>query len=105
MDKPTGFYPVFGGSSPSEGAYAPVGQLAESAVSKTVKCEFESHLEHMKKYTHKYRCQNCNRRFDIVRRVEKNQSFQTKCIYCGHLYVDWLNWKKYIESLGDYGRA
>jgi hypothetical protein len=28
-----------------------------------------------------------------------------RCIYCGNIYVEWLNWEQVIKSLGDYGRA
>jgi rRNA maturation endonuclease Nob1 len=53
----------------------------------------------MKKYTQKYQCQKCKKKFT------RDFPGPIACAFCGHLYVDWLNWEAFINSLGNYGRA
>ena len=74
--------------------------MVESAVSKTVQGGFDSRLEHMKKFIKpQFKCYECKKEFS------KDQYGPTLCIFCGHIYVDWLNWEECIKSLGKYGRA
>lgn len=49
----------------------------------------------------KYRCMNENCKFEF----SKKNPGQVTCHKCGSIYVEWLNHKEVIESLGDYGRA
>ena len=41
----------------------------------------------------KYRCQQCKYEF------EEEKPGQVTCPKCGHLYIDWLNFKAVIKSL------
>jgi len=42
----------------------------------------------------KYRCQKCGHRFEIEKPGPVN------CPKCGHLYIDWLNFKEVLRKLG-----
>ena len=67
--------------------------MVESAVSKTVQGGFDSRLEHMKLVKPKFKCQKCKKIF------VNSAPGPTLCIFCGHNYVDWLNYDAVITSL------
>ena len=50
----------------------------------------------MKKIKPIFQCQKCKKIF------ERDFPWPTLCIYCKHIYVDWLNWEKVIKNLGRY---
>jgi len=44
----------------------------------------------------KFQCRNCTKIF------ERDYAIPILCIYCGNIYLDWLNWEEFIKSLGKY---
>jgi rRNA maturation endonuclease Nob1 len=54
-------------------------------------CRFDE-----QKMSYRYRCQKCRHCF------EKSKPGPVVCNNCGHLYIDWLNFKEVLESLGNY---